>query len=188
MWRPPLATEPGSFKQVGERKIWQGHVISLTEVEIESPDGERFSREVVRHPGAVVVVPILGDQVVLTRQYRAAVNGELLELPAGKRDVLDEDPELTAQRELEEEVGYRAGRLTLLARWYNSPGFTDEFSYCFLAEALTPGDASPQGPEERSMEIVKVPLVDVSKLVASGELTDGKTILGLSLATWLLGN
>jgi ADP-ribose pyrophosphatase len=116
------------------------------------------------------------------RQYRAAIDRDLLEIPAGKRDVEGEPPELTARRELEEEVGMRAGRLELLAEFYNSPGFCDEHSYVFLALDLEQSATSAHSPEERHMTVERVALDDVPALIASGELVDAKSIIGLCLA------
>ena len=96
----------------------------------------------------------------MVRQFRAAVDAELLELPAGKRDVHGEPTEVTAARELAEEVGRRAGRLELLARFYNSPGFTDELSWLYLAQDLTAVPIDRQGAEEQHMTIEEVALAD----------------------------
>jgi ADP-ribose pyrophosphatase len=131
----------------------------------------------------VVVVPVTDDgEVILVRQYRAAIDAQLLEVPAGKRDVLDEPVELTAHRELEEEVGMRAGSMVKLAEFYNSPGFCDEHSFLFLATDLTPCATDFQGHEEQHMTIERVPLDSFAGLVASGDLTDGKSIIAISLA------
>lgn len=172
----------GGFKKLGERPIHQGHVISVGVGEFEAPDGHRFERDLVHHPGAVSVVPLLDNgQVVLVRQYRAPIDRELLEIPAGKRDVAGEDPVVTAQRELGEEVGLRAGQIELLAQFYNSPGFSDEHSYTYLATALTECASSPDGAEEQAMQIEHVALVDVPDLIAAGELVDAKSIIALLL-------
>jgi ADP-ribose pyrophosphatase len=151
--------------------------------EFEAPDGTRFTRDVVRHPGAVAVVPVTGrDTVLLVRQYRGAVDRELLEIPAGTRDVAGEPAETTARRELEEEVGVRAGRLSLLGTTLNSPGFCDEECHIYMAEQLEPGDPSRHGEEERYLEVVEVALADVEVLVATGEMVDAQTVIGLLLA------
>ena len=115
------------FRKLDERVVWEGSLISVAQGRYETPDGEEFERDVVHHPGAVSVVPVVdqGSAVLLVRQYRAAVDAELLEIPAGLRDVEGEAPEATAGRELEEEVGMRAGRLEKLAEFYNSAGFSD---------------------------------------------------------------
>jgi ADP-ribose pyrophosphatase len=139
---------------------------------------------VVHHPGAVSAVPFLQDtgEVVMVRQYRAAIDRELLEIPAGKRDVTDEPPELTAHRELIEEIGMRAGRLELLGQFYNSPGFSDEYSYTYLALDLEQADQDLHGIEEQHMTTERIRLDDVPSLIRSCELIDAKSIIGLLLA------
>ena len=172
------------FHKVAEREVHRGHLISVAEGTFSDPSGQSFTRDVVHHPGAVSVVPIVdgGTAVLLLRQYRAAVDGELLEIPAGKRDVEGEPVEVTAGRELEEEVGMRAGRLQKLAEFYNSPGFCDERSFVFMALDLEPCPTAAQGVEEQHMTIQRVLLADVPALIASGELVDAKSIIGLCLA------
>ena len=170
------------FRKLGEQIVWSGTLVSAGIGTFADPDGNTFERDVVHHPGAVVVVPVVDGDVILVRQYRAAIDAELLELPAGKRDVTDEPVELTAHRELEEEVGMRAGSMEKLAEFYNSPGFCDEHSFLFLATDLTPCATSFQGVEEGFMTIERVPLAAIPGLVASGELVDGKSIIGLYLA------
>ena len=129
-----------------------------------------------------MVVPVIDGEVILVRQYRAAIDGELLEVPAGKRDVTDEPVEVTAHRELEEEVGMKAGSMTKLAEFYNSPGFCDEHSFLFLATDLTPCATSFQGHEEQHMTIERVPLDSVPALIAAGDLVDAKSMIALCLA------
>ena len=143
---------------------------------------------VVRHPGAVAIVPIEGDQVILVRQWRAAVGRTLLEVPAGKRDVAGEEPAATAARELEEEIGRRPGRLTKLGEFYNSPGFCDEHTYVYCATDMTRlAERRAVSAEERAMSLETVDLADVPDLIAGGELVDAKSIIGLLLAGQLLG-
>lgn len=172
-----------AFRKLGEGEVWSGHLIQVVTGTFESPDGQRFERELVHHPGAVVVVPLHDDgHVTLVRQYRAAIDADLLEVPAGKRDVEGEAPETTAGRELAEEVGLRAANLELMARFYNSPGFSDELTYLYLATGLEDCPADAQGFEESHMTVEKVPLADFPALVRGGEIIDAKTIIGLSLA------
>jgi ADP-ribose pyrophosphatase len=130
------------------------------------------------------MVPFLQEtgEVVMVRQYRAAVDRELLEIPAGKRDVADEPPEVTARRELEEEIGMRPGRLEWLGEFYNSPGFSDEYSYTYLALDLQPTVKDLHGIEEQHMTIEQIAIADVPSLVRSREIVDAKTIIGLTLA------
>lgn len=175
------------FRRLRERNIHEGHVIRVVAGEFETPDGEVVHRDIVRHPGAVCVVPVDGDEVVLVRQYRAPVEHEVLEIPAGKRDVAGEAPEVTAIRELEEEVGFTAGRLVPLARFYNSVGFCDERSHVFLATDLTPVAHDRQGPEEVHMSIERLPLDDVAAAIADGRIEDAKTVIGLLAALRHLG-
>jgi len=177
-----------SFRTTGERLIYEGHVISLASGTFLGPDGEAFDRDIVHHPGAVSAVPLLDDDtVVLVRQYRAALDAELLEIPAGKRDLPGEPPETTACRELEEEIGMRAGRLDLLAEFYNSPGFCDEHSWVFLARDLEVTATDLQGIEEQHMVVEKVPIDTVPMMIATGQIKDAKTIIGLTLTLRVLG-
>ncbi len=170
------------FRHLSDELLQEGHVISLYRSTFVAPDGEEFQREVVRHPGAVSVVPLHDDgTVVLVRQYRAALDAELLEIPAGKRDVEGEPPEETARRELVEEVGLVPGRLQRLAVFHNSVGFSDEESHVFLGTELQETAQDLQGIEERFMEVVRLPLAEAAAMIAAGEITDSKTVIGLTL-------
>ena len=177
------------FRKASEREVWRGSLVVAGVGTHVAPDGSTFERDVVHHPGAVSIVPVLdgGEAVLLVRQYRAAIDMDLLEIPAGKRDVSGEAPDVTAARELEEEVGMRAGRIEKLAEFYNSPGFCDEHSHVFLALDLEPCETSFQGVEESHMTVERVAMGDVPGLIASGGITDAKTIIGLCLARDALG-
>jgi 8-oxo-dGTP pyrophosphatase MutT (NUDIX family) len=170
------------FRVVDSTTRCRSAFLELAELRVEGPDGETFTRAVVRHPGAVVVVPVDGDDVILVRQFRAAAGRALLEVPAGKRDVDGEAPERTAARELEEEIGYSPGRLDQLCEFYNSPGFCDEYTHLYCATGLS-RFAGPRGvtAEERAMAVERVPLAAISDLIAAGELVDAKSIIGLLL-------
>ncbi|HEX6391810.1 MAG TPA: NUDIX hydrolase [Acidimicrobiales bacterium] len=179
---------PGGFRKVGEQELFRGSLIQVANATFEDPAGRRFERDVVHHPGAVVVVPVTASRtIVMVRQFRAAIGQELLELPAGKRDVDGEDPETTAARELAEEVGKEAAKLELLARFYNSPGFTDELSWLYLATDLQEVPDARQGFEEQQMSVEEVPLDSAPELIRSGKIMDAKSIIGLSLAAISLG-
>jgi 8-oxo-dGTP pyrophosphatase MutT (NUDIX family) len=176
-------TPTRGFRRIDEHLVHEGHVISLAVGTFEAPDGSTFTRDIVHHPGAVSVVPLHADgTVTLVRQYRAALDADLLEVPAGKRDVDGEVPELTAERELAEEVGLRAGRLELLAEFVNSPGFCDEHSWVFLATDLAEVGTDLQGVEEQHMTIERIALAEVPAMIADRRLLDAKTIIGLTLA------
>jgi 8-oxo-dGTP pyrophosphatase MutT (NUDIX family) len=171
------------FRVIGSEHVCDAGFLTITDELIQAPGGEPFTRTVVHHPGAVVVVPVDGDDVVMVRQFRAAVGQDILEIPAGKRDVDGEPPEETARRELEEEIGYRPGRLVKLAEFYNTPGFCDEHTHLFLATDLVDlGGNQAVGPEEEAMTIERIPLTRVDDLITSGELRDAKSIIGLLLA------
>ncbi len=170
------------FRKLDEDVIFRGAILTLVNGHFEGPGGQRFDRELVHHPGAVVVVPLIDDEtVLLVRQYRSAIEAEMLEVPAGKRDVAGEPPETTAGRELAEEVGREAGSIELLARFYNSAGFCDELTWLYLARDLKVVPDDRQGIEEAAMTLEEVKLADLDRLIATGELIDAKTIIGLTL-------
>ncbi|HUP85852.1 MAG TPA: NUDIX hydrolase [Acidimicrobiales bacterium] len=171
------------FRKVDERTIHVGDRITLARATFSAPDGSVFERDVVHHPGAVGVVPVLdeGSAVLLVRQYRSSVDAELLEIPAGLRDVEGEPPVETARRELIEEVGMRAGRIEAVCSFHNSPGFCDEVVHVFAAFDLEPCPLERQGVEEQHMTIERVSLDDVPSMIASGAISDAKTVIGLTL-------
>ncbi|NNE73019.1 MAG: NUDIX hydrolase [Acidimicrobiales bacterium] len=175
------------FKKLHEDHIHQGYVISLATGHFETPTGEPMTRDIVHHPGAVSVVAVRDGRAIMVRQYRAACDVELLEIPAGKRDIAAEPPELTAERELAEEVGLQARDFILLSRFYNSAGFCDEFSWVFLTTDFVDVPVDLQGPEEQHMSIEWVDLTSVPAMIADGRLQDAKSIIGLTLARAHLG-
>lgn len=176
------------FRKVDERTIHVGDRITLGRGTFEAPDGTTFERDVVHHPGAVGVVPVVdeGTAVLLVRQYRSSVDAELLEIPAGLRDVDGEPVEETARRELVEEVGMRAGRIEKLCAFHNSPGFCDEVVHVFAAFDLEPCERDLQGIEEQHLTVERVALDDVPGRIAAGAITDAKTVIGLTLVRELL--
>lgn len=156
--------------------------LTIEDLRVEGPGGAVLERFVVRHPGAAVVVAVENDRehTLLVRQWRAALERNMLEVPAGKLDVVGEPPAEAARRELEEETGHRAGRLIKLGEFYNSPGFTDEHSYLYCALDLEPLDGPHAATdEEAAMTIERFALSEVDALIASGEIVDAKTIIGL---------
>ena len=173
---------PSGFRSLSERIVHRGAVVTVVSGEFETPDGQVIQRDIVRHPGAVSVVPVVDDEVILVRQYRPAADKEMLEIPAGKRDIPGESPETTAERELIEEIGYSAGSLVQLATFYNSVGFCDEYSYVFLATKLEKASIDRQGPEEQHMTIERLALDEVVAAISSGQIEDAKTVIGLMMA------
>ena len=178
---------PSGFRSLSERIVHEGAVITVVSGEFETPDGQRIQRDIVRHLGAVSIVPVVADEVILVRQYRAAVDKEMLELPAGTRDIPGEAPETTAKRELIEEIGCSAGSLVRLATFYNSVGFSDEYSYVFLAMDLQKASINRQGPEEQHMTIERLALDDVVAAIADRRIEDAKTVIGLMMTLRHLG-
>ena len=179
---------PSPFRRVDTRLVHQGHIVSFHIDTFTDPTGERFDRDVVRHPGAASVVPLHDDgTVTMVRQFRAALGRDLLEIPAGKIDVVGESPEATIRRELVEEVGLIAEKVEPLIDLNQSPGFCDEVNHIYVATGLSPTDRSVQGIEEIYMTVERIRLTDVPGLIAAGELTDAKTVIGLLLTLRRLG-
>ncbi len=178
------------FAQISEMEIWRGRVVRLVRTEWSAPDGTTMERDVVRHPGAVAVVAITGGAapcVLLVRQFRAPLGREVLEVPAGTLDVAGEPPAEAARRELMEEVGMLAGRIEALGTMLNSPGFTDQRTHLFLASDLTECEMRPEGVEERHMSVVEMPVSGIDAAIASGEIADAQSLLGLLMARRVLG-
>jgi 8-oxo-dGDP phosphatase len=170
------------FRIAAERAAWQGRRIAVGVVEVAGPDGGTHEREVLHHPGAVGVAPVHPDgTLTLVRQYRAAFDAELWEIPAGLRDVPGEPPEETAHRELAEEVGLAAERLEHLITFRNSPGFSDEAVVVFAATDLTEVPDDRQGAEEEHMLVARVPIAEALAMVDDGRITDAKTVVALLL-------
>ncbi len=163
--------------------IHSGYVIDLVEAEMRDPDGGVHARDVVRHPGAVSVLPLHDDgTVTLVCQYRVAPEGDLLEIPAGKADRGDEDPADLALRELAEEVGLAASSCVRLAGFYLSPGYSNEWHETFLATGLSEVPTEFDGVEERHMAVVRIALSEAVDGIAGGRIVDAKTIIALLAA------
>lgn len=159
-----------------QRTVYSGAIFDVVSGRAALDTGEEVMRDVVVHDGGVAVVPLLGASVVLIRQFRIAVGEALLELPAGRREGT-EDPAFRAARELEEEIGYRAGRMALLTTYFSSAGFTNERMHIFVARDLTPVARRPEFDER--IETVIVPLAELPGLIAAGAIRDAKTLIGL---------
>jgi ADP-ribose pyrophosphatase len=167
------------FRVREQNLIHQGSVVGFHDLVISDRNGRQFHRDVIRHPGAVSVVPFDGENVIMVQQYRASIDADMLEIPAGKRDVDGEPPERTAHRELAEEVGFKAESVELLANMHHSPGFCDEYGYVFLATGLSPVANRPEGPEEQAMSVHSISLDEAVAMCLDGRITDSKTLIGL---------
>ena len=183
----PSSTSPSGFTHISDELIYDGFVIRVVNGLFETPDGDRIERDIVRHPGAVGVVPLDGDEVVLVRQYRPALGTELLEIPAGKRDVAGEPPEVTAVRELEEEVGLRPRTIEALPGLHCSVGFCDEYVHLFLASDFETVPVDHDGPEERHMTVERWSLAEIDAALHEGRITDAKTMVALHAVLRRLG-
>jgi len=174
-----------SERKISGERAWAGRLLAVDVDRVRLADGGEAVREVVRHPGAVVVVALADDdRVLLVSQFRYAAGRTMLELPAGTL-AAGEDPLACARRELAEETGRGASSWTALASFYSAPGFCDERLHCFLAQGLSPavGDADA---DER-IEVVPFPLGRALELIDGGEIRDAKSIAGLLLAARRLG-
>jgi len=169
-----------SFRVAGERTGWAGRRLAVSIADVEAPDGSHHEREVVRHQGAVGVAPLHDDgTVTLVRQYRAALDQDIWEIPAGLRDVAGEPTDETARRELAEEAGLEAATLEHLVTFHNSPGFSDEAVVVYAARGLRAVDDDRQGVEEQHMLVDRLPLGDALAMVDDGRITDAKTVIAL---------
>jgi ADP-ribose pyrophosphatase len=180
---------PGS-RIVSSEQVYNGRLLQLELLQVEGPDSRTREREVVRHPGAVAIVPLLEEhgqqKVILIRQYRVPLDRELWEIPAGTLEA-GESPLQCAKRELSEETGYRAHRWERLVEYYSTPGFCDERLHLYFARELEPlGGNHPD--EGEFLQIEKFPLEELKRMLKDGKLLvpvsfvrveDAKTLIGL---------
>lgn len=173
-------------KTMKSDKLYEGKILNLRIDTVELPDKKYSKREIVEHPGGVAVIPITDDNcIILVKQFRKAVEKFLLEIPAGKLE-LHEEPRETATRELKEETGFEANKMEYLLEFYTSPGFSNERIHLFLATDLIEGEATPDSGE--FIEMVKINIEDLLKMVDRGEIVDSKTIIGINLANKYINN
>lgn len=171
---------------VASRVVFRGRVATLRVDDVRLPSGRIVRREIVEHPGAAAIVPVTDDgAVILVRQYRKAIEDTLLEIPAGGLEP-GETPEECARRELAEEAGVRADSLVPLVAYVPSPGLLTEIITIFLARGLR-AHAVPAPAEEEGLRVERVSLSKIPELIEAGEIRDGKTLVGLTLAMRVLG-
>lgn len=172
-------------KVLNEQSVFSGRVIKLSVLDVELQDGSESKRELVKHPGAVAVLPIDAEgNVLLVRQFRIAAGRVLTEVPAGTLNA-GEDPLLCAERELQEEVGYRPGKLESLGGIFVAPGYTTEFIHLYLATDLQ--EARLELDADEFIEVDRVPFTQVLAMVERGEIIDGKSIVCVLRAARQLG-
>lgn len=171
------------FSIVEREEILRSYVFTVERVSVSGPTGE-FEREVVRHPGAVAIVAVnQRDEVALLRQWRATVGGDHFEIPAGTRDVANEQPLETAKRELLEEIGASSDDWLELCTFLNSPGWTDQETVVFLARNVIVSTATPSGPEESAMRVEWIHRSRIQEMMQPGSHLDGTVTVGLR--AWL---
>jgi ADP-ribose pyrophosphatase len=167
---------------ISSERVFSGRVVTLDVDQIRLPDGSRAVREVVRHRGAVVLLPVLDDgRIVSVRQYRYPVAERLLELPAGTLE-RGENVRSCAARELAEETGWRAEALHELGRLFSTPGFTDEVFHVVLATGLMPTESGATPDPDERIDVVTLSVADALDRARTGELRDAKTLATLFLA------
>ena len=166
-------------ERLDDRVLYRGRKIDLALRPVPMADGTIVEREVVIHRGAVALLPILeGGRICLVRNRRYAVGRHLLEIPAGTIEP-GESPDACASRELAEETGYRADRITLLTSWWVSPGLFTEQMHLFLCEGLRPGPPAPEADED--LELIETSLYESLTMIGDGRIDDAKTMLALLL-------
>ncbi|WP_077621659.1 NUDIX hydrolase [Sediminibacillus massiliensis] len=166
-------------KTISTEKIFSGKIVELQVDEVTLPDGKTSKREIVKHPGAVAVIPVTEDnKLLLVEQYRKPLEKSLVEIPAGKLEP-GEDPDASVVRELEEETGYTTEDMTLLTSFYTSPGFADELVHIYLTKSLIPLEEKVAGDEDEFVEILEVTPEEADKMVAEQRIHDAKTIYAL---------
>jgi len=164
-------------KRISRRELYRGPAIGLHVDTVEKPNGRETVRDVVEHGDCVAVVVLDDrDNVLLVRQFRYPVGKSLLEIPAGGISP-GEDPVDCVRRELQEEIGYLPQKIEELGGFYSIPGYGTEYLYCYLATQLTPSRLIAEDTDD--IEVVRVPLSDIPRLVTSGEISDAKSIAAL---------
>lgn len=169
-------------KTIATKPVYDGKIISLQVDDVQLPDGNHAKRELVKHPGAVALIPLTNDgKIIAVKQYRKALERTLVEIPAGRIEP-NEDPKLTAIRELEEETGYGTNNITYIQSFATSPGFADEIIHLYVAKDLYPIENPAAGDEDEFIEIIEVTIEEAEKMVATGEIFDAKTAFAVLFA------
>ena len=169
-----------NYQQLNREKLYSGPVFDVVKVFLQLPDQRERSYDLIEHGGSVTIVPVDDDgKIFFVRQYRVGAGHPLLELPAGVLEK-EEDPLVSAKRELREEIGMGASEFETLGSFYLAPGYTSEFMTIYLARGLYPAPLDPD--EDEFLEIVNLPIESVYQQAFSGKIQDGKTLAALLLA------
>jgi len=173
-----LSDERLRERQTASELIFDGRILHLYRDDIELPNGKPADRELIRHVGAVCVIPVTDDGcAVMERQYRYPVDEVVLEIPAGKLDSKQEDHEAAARRELQEETGYTARELIPLGKFYPACAYSDETIWMYLAKGLELGERHPD--EDEFLDVELIPLKDLVAEVLAGRIPDAKTQIAI---------
>lgn len=162
-------------KTIATENIYDGKVVKLQVDDVILPDGKMAKRELIKHPGAVAIIPITKDKkIVFVEQYRKPLEKSLVEIPAGKLEK-GEHPEITAVRELKEETGYTTNKLEFVTSFYTSPGFADELMYMYITDQLEPLRNSVAGDDDEFVAILELSLEEAKQYVKEQRIHDAKT-------------
>lgn len=175
-------------KTITSTPIYTGKVISLRVDEVILPNGKTSKRELIKHPGAVAVLPITNEgKIIFVEQYRKALERSLVETPAGKLEP-GEKPEVTARRELEEETGYGCHKLTFIQTFATSPGFADEVIHVYVAEELYLLEEKVDLDEDEFLDVIEATVEEAEQMMATGQIYDAKTAFSILWAKEYLRN
>lgn len=164
---------------IGQKLIYQGRVVRLEELQLRAPDGKPIKRELIRHYGSAVIVPMLDkNHFVLVYQYRVACHGYMLEFPAGTKE-RNESPLACAKREIVEEINYKAGKWTKLGKFYPAPGVSTELMHMYLATDLAPKIGKMDDDEWLETRVVS--RKELRQQIDRGQIVDAKTVIGFFL-------
>lgn len=162
---------------IDSKEVYKGSFLRVDKVKVELPDGNNAERDIVRHPGACAIIPFIDDDtILLVKQFRVALNKLMYEIPAGKLEK-GEDTLVCAERELEEETGYKCENIEYLGVIATGAGFTDELIYIYKATDLFKGIKG--GDDDEFIETIPFKIEEVKKMIKEGEIIDTKTISGL---------
>ncbi len=167
-------------KTIGSKEIFKGNIINVEQLTVELPNGKNATRDMIKHPGASVIIPITdGNEIYMVKQFRKAIESESLELPAGKLDP-GESPYECAKRELKEETGLDAEKIKHLISVYTTPGFCNEVLHIFEATGLIEGNACTDPDEFLNCEKFKI--TELVQMIYDHEIKDAKSIIGILMA------
>lgn len=164
---------------ISSETIYEGRIIDVKKDQVRLPNGRTGTRELVKHPGAVGIIPITADgRLIVVEQYRKPLERSIVEIPAGKLEP-GEEPAVTAVRELEEETGYGANDFTYLQTIATSPGFADEVIHLYIAKDLYKIEQPASPDEDEFVELMEISLEEAEEMMQDGRIYDAKTVIAV---------